>query len=65
VTEKSEAIACARKYRPSQLTGWWIQKNNRKKWRAEEEERHKGSGHPTDEELEGRINGRRIFDLVS
>jgi hypothetical protein len=30
-TEKSEAIACARSFR------------SRKKWRAEEEERHKGS----------------------
>jgi hypothetical protein len=25
------------------LTGWWTRKNNWKKWRAEEEERHKGS----------------------
>jgi hypothetical protein len=23
--------------------GWWTQKEKRKKWRAEEEERHKGS----------------------
>jgi hypothetical protein len=42
-TEKSEAIACARRCRSSQLTRWWTQKNNQKKWRAEEEERHKGS----------------------
>jgi hypothetical protein len=41
--EKSEAIACARRCRSSRLTGWWIQKNNRKKWMAQEEERHKGS----------------------
>jgi hypothetical protein len=27
----------------SWLTRWWTKKNNRKKWRAEEEERHKGS----------------------
>jgi hypothetical protein len=36
-TVKSEAIACARRCRSSLLTGWW------KKWRAEGEERHKGS----------------------
>jgi hypothetical protein len=42
-TEKSEAIACARRCRSSRLTRWWTKKNNRKKWRAEEEERHKGS----------------------
>jgi hypothetical protein len=42
VTEKSEAIACARRCRSSRLTRWWTKKNNRKKWRAEEEERHKG-----------------------
>jgi hypothetical protein len=41
-TEKSEAIACARRCRSSRLTGWWFQKNNWIKWRAEEEERHKG-----------------------
>jgi hypothetical protein len=41
-TEKSEAIACARRCRSSWLTGRWTKKNNRKKWRAEEEERHKG-----------------------
>jgi hypothetical protein len=39
-TEKSEAIACARRYRSSCLTRWWTQKNNKKNWRAEEEERH-------------------------
>jgi hypothetical protein len=42
-TEKSEAIACARRCRSSWLTRWWTPKNNQKKWRAEEEERHKGS----------------------
>jgi hypothetical protein len=26
MTEKSEAIACARRCRSSPLTGWWIQK---------------------------------------
>jgi hypothetical protein len=41
-TVKSEAIACARRCRSSQLTGW-TRKNNQKKWRAVEEERHKGS----------------------
>jgi hypothetical protein len=42
-TVNSEAIACARRCRSSQLTGWWTRKNNQKKWRAVEEERHKGS----------------------
>jgi hypothetical protein len=42
-TEKSEAIACARRCRSSWLTRWWTKKNNWKKWRAEEEESHKGS----------------------
>jgi hypothetical protein len=32
-TEKSEAIACARRYRSSRLTGRWTQKNNRKNGR--------------------------------
>jgi hypothetical protein len=41
--EKSEAIACARRCRSSRLTRWWIKKINQKKWRAEEEGRHKGS----------------------
>jgi hypothetical protein len=41
-TEKSEAIACARSCRSSLLTGGGPKRNNRKKWRAEEEERHKG-----------------------
>jgi hypothetical protein len=36
-------IACARRCRSSRLTRWWTKKNNRKKWKAEEEERHKGS----------------------
>jgi hypothetical protein len=40
--KKSEAIACARRCRSSQLTRRWTEKNNRKKWRAKEEERHKG-----------------------
>jgi hypothetical protein len=40
-TEKSEAIACARRCRSSRLTRRWTEKNNRKKWRAKEEERHK------------------------
>jgi hypothetical protein len=43
VTEKSEAIACARSWRSSRLKGGGHEKNNRKKWRAEEEERHKWS----------------------
>jgi hypothetical protein len=30
-TEKSEAIACARRCRPSRLTRWWTKKNNWKK----------------------------------
>jgi hypothetical protein len=42
VTEKSEAIACARRCRSSQLTGWWNQKGIIGKRRAEEEESHKG-----------------------
>jgi hypothetical protein len=43
-TEKSEAIACARSSRSSWLTRWWTRKRIiGKKWRAEEEERHKGS----------------------
>jgi hypothetical protein len=43
-TEKSEAIACARRCRSSRLTRWWTQKRLIGiKWRAEEEERHKGS----------------------
>jgi hypothetical protein len=29
VTEKSEAIVCARRCRSSRLTGWWIQKRTR------------------------------------
>jgi hypothetical protein len=42
-TEKSEAIACARRWRSSRLARWWTQKRiSRKKWRAKEEERHKG-----------------------
>jgi hypothetical protein len=40
-TEKSEAIACARRCRSSRLARWWTQKRIiGKKWRAEEEERH-------------------------
>jgi hypothetical protein len=42
-TEKSEAIACVRRWRSSRLTRWWTKKNNQIKWRAKEEERHKGS----------------------
>jgi hypothetical protein len=42
-TEKSEAIACARRCRSSRLTRWWTQKESSEKWRAEEEDRHKGS----------------------
>jgi hypothetical protein len=42
VTEKSEAIALARRCLSSRLTGWWTRKNNRKKWRAEDEKRRKG-----------------------
>jgi hypothetical protein len=40
----SEVIACARRCRSSRSSGWWIQKKkNWKKWRVNEEERHKGS----------------------
>jgi hypothetical protein len=39
-TEKSEAIACASRCLSSWLTGRWTKKNNQKKWKAEEEERH-------------------------
>jgi hypothetical protein len=46
-SETSEAIACARRCRSSRLTRWWTQKNNVKKWRAEEAERHKGFADPT------------------
>jgi hypothetical protein len=42
-SEKSEVIASARRCLSSRLTRWWTKKNNWKKWRAEEEERHKGS----------------------
>jgi hypothetical protein len=42
VTEKSEAIACARSCRSSRLTRWWTQKVLSEKRRAKEEERHKG-----------------------
>jgi hypothetical protein len=42
VTEKSEAIACARVCGSSWLRGWWIRKEL-EKWRAKEENRHKGS----------------------
>jgi hypothetical protein len=42
--EKSKAMACARRCRSSQLKRWWTQKRIiGKKWRAKEEERHKGS----------------------
>jgi hypothetical protein len=47
VTEKSEAVACARRCRSSQLTGWWTPKEESEKYRAEVEERHKGSPTPT------------------
>jgi hypothetical protein len=41
--EKSEAVACARRCWPSQLTRWWNKKRIvGKKWRAKEEETHKG-----------------------
>jgi hypothetical protein len=37
-TEKSEAIACARRCWSSRLTRWWTQKDqSEQKWRAEEE----------------------------
>jgi hypothetical protein len=39
--EKSEAIACARSCRSSRLMGSGHEKNNRKKWRAKEEQRQK------------------------
>jgi hypothetical protein len=42
-TEKSETIACTRICRSSLLKGGGHEKYNWKKWRAEEEERHKGS----------------------
>jgi hypothetical protein len=42
-TEKPEAIACARRCWSSWLTSGRYKKNNRKKWRVKEEERHKGS----------------------
>jgi hypothetical protein len=32
-----------RRWRPSHLTGWWSRKEYLEKWRAKEEERHKGS----------------------
>jgi hypothetical protein len=41
-TEKSQAIACARRCRSSRLTGWLTWKEFSKKWMAKEEERHKG-----------------------
>jgi hypothetical protein len=46
-TEKSEAIACARRCRSSRLTGRWAKKNNQKK--EEEEERHNGGTKKTKE----------------
>jgi hypothetical protein len=43
-TKKSEAIACVRRCQSSWLKqGGGPEKNHRKKWRAREEERHKGS----------------------
>jgi hypothetical protein len=42
VTEKSEAIASARRCRSSRLIGWWTQKEYSKK-KAKEEERQEGS----------------------
>jgi hypothetical protein len=43
MTEKSEAIAHARRCWSSWLTRWWTRKRIiGKKWRAKEEERHKG-----------------------
>jgi hypothetical protein len=52
--EKSEAIACARRCRSSWLTRRWTEKNNWKKWRAEEEERHKKK-----QEKRGYMYGRK------
>jgi hypothetical protein len=43
VTEKSEAIACARRSWSSRLKCGESKKKNRKSWRDEEEVRHKGS----------------------
>jgi hypothetical protein len=43
VTEKSEAIACARRCRSSRYQGGGSKRKKMKKWRAEEEERHMGS----------------------
>jgi hypothetical protein len=40
---KSEAIACAWRCQSSWLTRWWTPKEWSEKWRAKEEERHKGS----------------------
>jgi hypothetical protein len=43
-TEKSKAIACARRCRSSRLKrGGGPQKNNWKNWRTKEEEKHKES----------------------
>jgi hypothetical protein len=41
-TEKSEAIACARRCGSSRLARWWTQKRITGKRRPEEEERYKG-----------------------
>jgi hypothetical protein len=41
--EKSEAIACARSCRSLGSQGGGPEKNNQKKWRAEEVERHNRS----------------------
>jgi hypothetical protein len=41
-TEKSEAIACAKRCQSSQLKGGGHKKIYQKKWRAKEEKRHKG-----------------------
>jgi hypothetical protein len=42
-TEKSKAIVCARRCGSSRLARWWTQKRIIGIWKAEEEERHKGS----------------------
>jgi hypothetical protein len=34
-TEKSEDIACARRYKSSRLTGWWTQKESSEKMGAQ------------------------------
>jgi hypothetical protein len=60
-TEKSEAIACTCSSRSSRLKGGGHEKNNWKKWRANEEERHKGSLETHTQKNCEKINDNNIY----